>query len=302
MSALALPLAAPRSSLIGLLARAAWLPWLVFTALLGTALWRATAKGTAYDGDDLMLILTLGALLWIERASIVSSLWADGCEWALSRSLLFFFGAFVLLAGRFSGAFSIELWGLFLLPAGLVASFALPVYLRSALFLAGASTVMVLIGRVGPMVLSADLAVTLAAASASLLSATVMPVISDGVRLYFGPYSAEVTEACAGMNSIFALTALAMLYLREGIQRSGWHIGLLVACVIPVAVLTNFLRIVLLVLSTQFIGDQFAQGVFHETAGIFAFVFSMMILAGIDWLALRICKRPAAPEAFDAEH
>jgi exosortase len=274
-----------------LLPRASWLPWLVFTAALAASCWRAAPRAVLGNGDDLMLLATTAAVLWIERAAIAASLQARGCARPWLGSALFLAGCLGHLAGRLSGSVAIEVWGLFLLPAGLVAAFAPRPYLRSALFLAGAGTVVVVIGRIAPTVLSSDLAVMLATACAALLRAAGMQVLADGVHLYFGPYSAEVTEACAGLNSIFSLTALAMLYLREGIQRPGWHIALLVACVVPVAVLTNFVRIVLLVLSTQYIGDRFAQGVFHETAGVFVFVLALALLAGIDWLALQARER-----------
>lgn len=270
-----------------LLPRASWLPWLVFTAALAASCWRAAPRAVLGNSDDLMLLATMAAVLWIERAALVASLQASGGARPWLGAALFLTGCLGHLVGRLSGSVAIEVWGLFLLPAGLVAAFAPRACLRSALFLAGAGTVVVAIGRIAPTVLSSDLAVMLAAACAALLRATGMQVIADGVHLYFGPYSAEVTEACAGLNSIFSLTALAMLYLREGIQRPGWHIALLVACVVPVAVLTNFVRIVLLVLSTQHIGDRFAQGVFHETAGVFVFVLALALLAGIDWLALQ---------------
>ena len=270
-----------------LLPRAAWLPWLVFTLVVAASCWRATPGAWLGNSDDLMLLATMAAVLWIERAAIFASFQAQGYTRPWLGALLFLTGCLGHSAGRLSGSVAIEVWGLFLLPAGLVAAFVSHSYLRSALFLAGAGTVVVAIGRIAPMVLSSDLAVILAAACAALLRATGMQVVADGVHLYFGPYSAEVTEACAGLNSIFSLTALAMLYLREGIQRAGWHMALLVACVVPVAVLTNFARIVLLVLSTRYIGDSFAQGIFHEMAGMFVFVLALGLLAGIDWLALQ---------------
>ncbi|WP_295459037.1 exosortase/archaeosortase family protein [uncultured Thiodictyon sp.] len=281
--------AAPAARLAHLLPRAAWLPWLAFAAVLIMTGVRTAADPLrpSYD-DDLMLLATLGMVLWIERAALAASLRSsgDGRPWV--GTLLFAAGCLASPAGRFSGSFAIEAWALFLLPAGLVAAFAPREQMRAAWFLAGAGTVVVAIGRIAPAALSSDLAVWLAAASAGLISAVAFPVVAVGVRQYFGPYSTEVTQACAGMNSLFALTALAVLYLREGRRRPFWHILLLVACVIPVAVLSNFLRIVLLVLSTQLIGVRFAQGLFHDTAGFFVFALALALLAGIDSLARRM--------------
>ena len=265
---------------------AAWLPWLAAFAALVEAASRAFTAARAGHSDDLMLLATLLAVLWMERDGLLASLTpAEGATRRWTGCLLFLAGCLANVAGRLSTSFAVETWGLFLLPAGLIALFAPAAHLRSVLFLVGSGTVVVALGRIAPAVLSAELGVTLAQACAVLLSATLMPVTADGVLLFFGPYVVEVTDACAGLNSIFSLTALAMLYLREDIKRNGWQIALLVACVIPVAVLTNFARIMLLVLSTRYVGDRFAQGVFHEMAGLFAFVVAIALLAGIDWLS-----------------
>ena len=115
-----------------------------------------------------------------------------------------------------------------------------------------------------------------------MLSATIFPVVANGVTLYFGQYSATVTKDCSGMNSIFSLTALSILYLREGVNRKPWHIAVMVVSIIPVAVLTNFMRVMLVVLATWYVGDWFAQSIFHETIGVVAFILALLLLTLID--------------------
>ncbi len=270
------------------------LPWLVCAGALAGCCWRAISNLLSTgSSDNLMLLATVGAVLWMERSALAAALSPGGRGRPWLGSLLFAAGALAHVVGRLSDSTPVEVWGLFLLPAGLVAALAPRSQGRAVVFLACAGSFVVVIGRLAPAVLSSGLAGTLAAGSAALLSATLLPVAAEGVHLYFGPYSAEVTAACSGMNSIFALTALAMLYLREGAQRKGWQIALLAVCVIPVAVLTNFVRILLLVLSTQYVGDRFAQGLFHETAGVFAFLVALGLLVAIDGLLRRVAALTA---------
>ncbi len=266
-------------------AHPSWFPWLLFLLMVLHSAARYTLFNPSFgNSDEPLLYVILVVVLWIERSSIAASL--TGKEMGSLLSGLAFLGLDWILytAGRLYPVMILEIWGLFVLAAGLVAALAPPQYRRSAFFIALSGTVIVVIGWIAPELLSSELALNIAAVSAKMISATLFPVVSNGVTLYFGPYSAEVTKACSGMNSIFSLTALSVLYLRESAQRKPWHILLLAACVLPVAIITNLFRVISLVLATQYIGDSFAQGGFHGMTGIFVFLVALVILALIDRL------------------
>jgi exosortase len=268
--------------------RASWLPWLLYAAIALFSVARHTLLNPLFGNDDeSLLFAVVGAVLWIERSSIISS-WLDhGPGYSFLGAGMFGAGLLIYMIGRLYPAMIMEIWGLFLLAAGLVAAFASRKYLRSSFFIAISGTVVVVIGWIAPGLLSSALAVNIAALSAKLLTAILLPVVADGVTLYFGPYTAEVAKACSGMNSIFSLTALAVLYLRTSKQRKIWHMVVLIACVIPVAALTNFIRVIVLVVTTLYVGEWFAQGLFHSIAGIVAFSVALATLSLIDSLIFR---------------
>ncbi len=264
---------------------ASWFPWLLFAGLTVHAALRYTILDPSFGNNDSSLLFIIIALvLWIERSSIISSLQGEGTGDLLKGSAFLAAGWLLYITGRLYPVMILEIWGLFFMAAGLVATLSPRQYLKSAFFMVVAGTVIVFIGWVAPDLFSSQLALLIASASAKIISATLFPVISDGVILYFGPYSAEVTKACSGMNSIFSLTALSVLYLRQGVKREPWHIAVLVACVLPVAMLTNLFRVIVLVLATQYIGDSFSQGLFHNASGIFVFIVALATLALIDYL------------------
>jgi len=268
---------------------ATWFPWLLFLGLfLHSALDYTLFNQYLGDSDEPLLIAIVAVLLWVERRSILASLHGEGLGSPFIGIWLFAAGTILFTFGRVAPAMILQVWGLLILAAGLVAALAPREYLHSALFIAFSGTVVVVLGRLGPELLSSELAVTIAAASATVISATLWPVVANGVTLYFGPYSATVTLACSGLNSIFSLMALSLVYLREGVKRNPWHIALLVACVIPVAVLTNFLRVMLLTVATWYIGDWFSQSLFHEASGVVAFVLALLLLSVIDRLSSHI--------------
>jgi len=266
-----------------------WVPWLLYAFMFMQSVAAYTLFNPYFGhNDEPLLYGTVAAVLWIERHSIMASIRGCGLGRPWPGFAVFCFGLSSFVLGRLFPVMTLEVWGLFLMASGLVLALAPREYLRSAAFIGFAGVVLVVLGRLAPEALSSSLAVTIASATATLLNAAVMPIAANGVVLYFGPYSAEVAHACSGMNSIFALVALSLLYLREGVQRKVWHIAILVALVIPVAVLTNTIRVIMLVLATWYIGERFAHGLFHDLAGIIVFVLALAILALIDLFLFRV--------------
>ena len=282
--------------------QATWFPWLLFVAVTFHSAVKYILLLTL--GNDLLLLFpTLFAVLWMERRSIVGTFRSSALGHPFLGTVSFVFGCFFWLTGELTPSLVVEVFGLFFIAAGVVAAFAPSAFLRSAYFIFFAGIVIVTFGSIAPSLLSSELAVALAALSAKLLSATILPVVANGVTLYYGQYSATVTKECSGMNSIFSLTALSVLYLRKGVNRKPLHIFLMVACVIPVAVVTNLMRVMLLVLATWYVGDWFAESIFHETVGVVAFIVALLLLTLIDRLLLfaNSLVRPKAGSSHAAD-
>jgi exosortase/archaeosortase family protein len=62
-------------------------------------------------------------------------------------------------------------------------------------------------------------------------------------------------------------------------------------------VLANFVRVVLLILITDFAGDAWAQGFLHGFAGMVMFAVALLSIFGIDRLAEPIRQRLATRDA-----
>lgn len=132
--------------------------------------------------------------------------------------------------------------------------------------------------------------------SSDLLSAFGLPVSHSGVAIYVAQYQLFVADACSGMNSIFGLIAITLFYVYLRNNASKRYVIFLASLAIPIAVISNILRICILVLLTYYAGDETAQGFLHGTAGIFTFVSALLFMMGIDWLATSIfAKRTQGP-------
>lgn len=119
----------------------------------------------------------------------------------------------------------------------------------------------------------------------SLLHALGYPVASSGVVIYIGQYQLLVAAACAGLNSIVTLGALCLfyVYLRH---RSNFAAFLVISvAAIPVAMFSNFVRVLALVLITYYLGESAAQGFVHDFAGLLMFAVALLTVFAIDQAA-----------------
>lgn len=119
----------------------------------------------------------------------------------------------------------------------------------------------------------------------SLLHVLGYPVASSGVTIQIGQYQLLVIAACAGLNSIVTLTALCLFYVYLRHRSNPVAFLVIAIAAIPVAVVSNFVRVLALVLITYHFGDAAAQGFVHDFAGLLMFSVALATVFGIDRLA-----------------
>jgi exosortase len=109
-----------------------------------------------------------------------------------------------------------------------------------------------------------------------------IPVVHEGVVIYVAQYQLLVEDACSGLNSLVGLLAISLFYIYL-MRGSSWRYSLLLAALaIPIAVLANVFRIIILILLTYFAGDAVAQSFLHFAAGIFIFVTALLLVFLLD--------------------
>lgn len=117
-----------------------------------------------------------------------------------------------------------------------------------------------------------------------LLYAGGYPIARNGVVLMIGQYQLLVADACSGLNSMFSLSALGVLYLYLMRSKSWLHNALLIASILPIAFIANIIRVIMLVLVTYYLGDEAGQGFLHDFSGMMLFVIALLGLFGFDRL------------------
>jgi len=108
-----------------------------------------------------------------------------------------------------------------------------------------------------------------------LLNAAGVQAQSAGMFMQFPNFKLVVPNACSGMQSLLALFAAlaAFVYVVEG---SWWKKAILLACIPPLVVFANSIRLALTGLTATGLSQKAAQGTVHETTGILVFIIACL--------------------------
>ncbi len=262
-----------------------YLPWII--AGLGLAALYLPTYWNAWNGiwqtDDMghgpIIVAILAWLFWGVR---------DGIRDAPTKSLpgvgwpVLAFGLVLYVLGRVFNASSIEFFsqlivsvGVFLLIKGAraaaVAWFAL-VYMIFLVPLPGTFVDAV----TGPLKHWISVIVV------DALYALGYPVARTGVLITVGQYQLLVADACSGLHSMFSLGALGTLFMYIMKRDSLVHNTIMVLAILPIAFLSNIVRVSILVLVTYHLGDEAGQGFLHGAAGMLLMLVALVMFFVLD--------------------
>ncbi|PYS50676.1 MAG: exosortase [Acidobacteria bacterium] len=140
-----------------------------------------------------------------------------------------------------------------------------------------------------------------------------IPVLRQGNVIELMPKGAretkklEVVEACSGIRSLMTLLTLAVVFayltrpkndddgqggvLRRMKSYGFWRAIIIVASAVPIAILTNALRVSGTGILAHYYGTQIADGFFHSFSGWVIYIVAFLMLFGVGWLLDRIGGR-----------
>jgi len=116
----------------------------------------------------------------------------------------------------------------------------------------------------------------------SVLYAVGYPISRSGVILQIGQYQLLVADACAGLNTLFTLEALGLLYLNLVKHQSIARNIVLAICIVPISFVANVIRVIALTLITYHLGDEAGQGFLHDFAGMVLFMAALLLIILFD--------------------
>ncbi|HYG80683.1 MAG TPA: exosortase [Pyrinomonadaceae bacterium] len=142
-----------------------------------------------------------------------------------------------------------------------------------------------------------------------------IPVLRQGNVIELMPKGAretkrlEVVEACSGIRSLMTLLTLAVVFAYFTRPRSKgdggggggwlpnlksygfWRAAVLVGSAVPIAILTNALRVSGTGVLSHYYGTEVADGFFHSFSGWVVYIVAFLLLFAVGWLLDKVGRR-----------
>lgn len=94
----------------------------------------------------------------------------------------------------------------------------------------------------------------------------------------------NIAEGCSGVRSLMALMLVSAVYAHLT-QKTLWKKAVLFACSVPLAIVSNCLRVASILVVAEYFSADFAAKTYHEGSGfLFFLVVGLAGLAAVDWL------------------
>lgn len=114
-----------------------------------------------------------------------------------------------------------------------------------------------------------------------------VPVLREGNLIILPNYTLEVVDACSGIRSLITLITLAVAY-GYLVEEKRWIRWLIIVIMVPIAIVSNSIRIFGAGLLTYHFGPSMAQGFFHEFSGWVIFVAALLLMFACHWVLKKI--------------
>jgi exosortase len=114
------------------------------------------------------------------------------------------------------------------------------------------------------------------AATAAVVPMLGIPVFVEGTTLHTAHGALQVADACSGFSTLYAAVAVALLTAYQSASPKRRVLVLLGAA--PIAIASNILRVILLVLLVVWQGGDILETFVHPLSGIMTFALSLPII------------------------
>lgn len=276
----------------------------------------------------LLIPFVIGYILWVEREKLRQAYRKPSALWGGAAILL---ALFALWAGVAGAELFMQRTSLVLMLAGVVVYFwgghlLRVVWVPLFLLLLAIPIPAIVLNKIAfPLQLFAS---RCAVWSMRLFD---IPVLRQGNVIELLPLNSvetkklEVVEACSGIRSLMTLMTLAVVFAYftyppesngDGSSKAGrfrslrswgfWRSTLIVLSAVPIAILTNALRVSGTGVLARYYGVKIADSFFHSFSGWVIYIVAFLLLFGLGWVLDRLSylfskDSVAAPAVIDSQ-
>jgi exosortase len=116
--------------------------------------------------------------------------------------------------------------------------------------------------------------------AAILLNNMGLAAVRSGSNIMMQHTYVTVDDVCSGLRSLISLTALGSIFA-YWMKGSWWKRAIVFLSTIPIAIITNVCRVIVLSCISEIWGPQYAVGFIHDATGFMVFGLAFVLLLGV---------------------
>lgn len=236
-------------------------------------MWDRWFSPDSYYSHGILIPFVVGYLIW-QKKEILRECRREPSVWGLRLVVL---GLLIHLASSLVRVYFTSAFSMLIVLVGIILYFFGPRFLRQILFPIGFLFFMIPLPLLLVVSLSFNMKLVAAEISQRILNAMGLEAMRSGSVIKLSHAQIIVDDICSGLRSLISLAALGSLF-------AYWLKGplykrlLLFVLTIPIAVITNICRIVILSSIAEIWGPQYTIGFVHTLAGFMVFALAFMML------------------------
>lgn len=253
---------------------------------LATTLW-----ATDEQGHGPIILLISAFLFWQKKEVLFSKEFYPSKLSEFIGTATLIFGGITFLIGKYLGMLAFEIGSLIIILSAIVLLYKGSKALRKLIFPIFFLIFMIPLPGIVVDTLTLPMKILVSNVAEFTLYELGYPIARDGVILQIGYYKLLVADACAGLHTVFTLEAMGLLYLHLIKRDSFFRNVTLAIMIIPISLIANSTRVIVLVLVTYYFGDEVGQGFIHGFAGLVLFGVALVLIILFDTMIHSYEKR-----------
>ena len=116
-------------------------------------------------------------------------------------------------------------------------------------------------------------------------------VHNEGNIIYLSNTTLEVADACSGLRSLMSLFTFGLVFAYTA-QRTFLCRSVLVTAIIPIAIISNIIRIIITAMLAYYKGPETAHGFLHDTSGMVVYTVATVLIFGVNEILRKLNRQP----------
>jgi exosortase len=121
-------------------------------------------------------------------------------------------------------------------------------------------------------------------------------VHNEGNIIYLSNTTLEVADACSGLRSLMSLFTFGLVFAYVA-QQTFLYRSVLVTAIIPIAIISNIIRIIITAMLSYYKGPETAHGFLHDTSGIVVYTVATVLTFGVNEVLRKINKQSSKKQS-----